>query len=145
MSCIQQNFPSKFEPNDAFYEKLEENTFVAFILRHPVCSVYLSRGVHEFGNWIDDSVFSCTSIGPFRVIRGKILVCLPSLFSLHLLAWNVFQRKLTILCRSKIFPLHDFLILFRCVCISGIYSVTQSLTIWQRWKFKFIGLSVSDS
>ena len=36
MSCIQQNFPSKFEPNDAFYEKLEENTFVAFILRHPV-------------------------------------------------------------------------------------------------------------
>ena len=77
-----------------------------------ICSVYLSRGVHEFGNWIDDSVFSCTSIGPFRVIRGKILVCLPSLFSLHLLAWNVFQRKLTILCRSKIFPLHDFLILF---------------------------------
>ena len=37
MSCIQQNFPSKFEPNDAFYEKLEENTFVAFILKHPVC------------------------------------------------------------------------------------------------------------
>ena len=36
MSCIQQNFPSKFEPNDAFYEKLEENTFVAFILKHPV-------------------------------------------------------------------------------------------------------------
>ena len=36
MSCIQQNFPSKFEPNDAFYEKLEQNTFVAFILRHPV-------------------------------------------------------------------------------------------------------------
>ena len=36
MSCIQQNFPSKFEPNDAFYEELEENTFVAFILRHPV-------------------------------------------------------------------------------------------------------------
>ena len=38
MSCIQQNFPSKFEPNDAFYEKLEENTFVAFILKHPVIS-----------------------------------------------------------------------------------------------------------
>ena len=36
MSCIQQNFPSKFEPNDAFYEKLEENTFVAFIMKHPV-------------------------------------------------------------------------------------------------------------
>ena len=36
MSCIQQNFPSKFEPYDAFYEKLEQNTFVAFILRHPV-------------------------------------------------------------------------------------------------------------
>ena len=36
MSCIQQNFPSKFEPNDAFYEKLEQNTFVAFILKHPV-------------------------------------------------------------------------------------------------------------
>ena len=36
MSCIQQNFPSKFEPNDAFYEKLEKNTFVAFILKHPV-------------------------------------------------------------------------------------------------------------
>ena len=36
MSCIQQNFPSKFEPNDAFYEMLEENTFVAFILKHPV-------------------------------------------------------------------------------------------------------------
>ena len=36
MSCIQQNFPSKFEPNDAFYWKLEENTFVAFILKHPV-------------------------------------------------------------------------------------------------------------
>ena len=30
MSCIQQNFPSKFDPNDAFYEKFEENTFVAF-------------------------------------------------------------------------------------------------------------------
>ena len=39
MSCIQQNFPSKFEPNDAFYEKLEENTFVAFILKHPVAVV----------------------------------------------------------------------------------------------------------
>ena len=38
MSCIQQNFPSKFEPNDAFYEKLEENTFVAVILKHPVVS-----------------------------------------------------------------------------------------------------------
>ena len=36
MSCIQQNFPSKFKPNDASYEKLEKNTFVAFILRHPV-------------------------------------------------------------------------------------------------------------
>ena len=35
MSCIQQNFPSKFEPNGAFYEKLEENTFVAFIMKHP--------------------------------------------------------------------------------------------------------------
>ena len=38
MSCIQQNFPSKFEPNGAFYEKLEENTFVAFIMKHPVPS-----------------------------------------------------------------------------------------------------------
>ena len=42
MSCIQQNFPSKFEPNDAFYEKLEENTFVAFILKHPVGPLRLS-------------------------------------------------------------------------------------------------------
>ena len=25
-----------FRPNDAFYEKLEENTFVAFIMKHPV-------------------------------------------------------------------------------------------------------------
>ena len=40
MSCIQQNFPSKFEPNDAFYEKLEENTFVAFILKHPVYNAH---------------------------------------------------------------------------------------------------------
>ena len=36
MSCIQQNFQSKFEPNDASYEKLDEDTFVAFILKHPV-------------------------------------------------------------------------------------------------------------
>ena len=47
MSCIKQNFPSKFEPNDAFYEKLEENTFVAFILKHPVC---LQNAV-EVLNW----------------------------------------------------------------------------------------------
>ena len=93
-----------------------------------ICSVYLSRGVHEFGNWIDDSVFSCTSIGPFRVIRGKFLVCLPSLFSLHLLAWNVFQRKLTILCRSKIFPLHDFLILFFCLLEEFYFFLVQILS-----------------
>ena len=43
MSCIQQNFPSKFEPNDAFYEKLEQNTFVAFILRHPVVELGLRK------------------------------------------------------------------------------------------------------
>ena len=58
MSCIQQNFPSKFEPNDAFYEKLEENTFVAFILKHPVCekTLPLPTGKHE-GLWpvMDDS------------------------------------------------------------------------------------------
>ena len=51
MSCIQQNFPSKFEPNDAFYEKLEENTFVAFIMKHPVLGTpskknnYLDRDI----------------------------------------------------------------------------------------------------
>ena len=46
MSCIQQNFPSKFEPYDAFYEKLEQNTFVAFILRHPVpCTSTIVRKV----------------------------------------------------------------------------------------------------
>ena len=45
MSCIQQNFPSKFEPNDAFYEKLEENTFVAFILKHPVRQAYLRYSI----------------------------------------------------------------------------------------------------
>ena len=47
MSCIQQNFPSKFEPNDAFYEKLEENTFVAFILRHPVFEWAVMNYEHE--------------------------------------------------------------------------------------------------
>ena len=36
MSCLQQNFPSKFEPNYVFYEKLEENTFVTFIMKQPV-------------------------------------------------------------------------------------------------------------
>ena len=36
MSSHQENFPSNFRSNDAFYENLEENTFVAFIMKHPV-------------------------------------------------------------------------------------------------------------
>ena len=112
------------------------------ITNYLICSVYLSRGVHEFGNWIEDSVFSCTSIGPFRVIRGKILVCLPSLFSLHLLAWNVFQRKLTILCRSKIFPLHDFLILFFCP-LEDFYFFLYRFYLLALFRFSLRGASLS--
>ena len=35
---MQDNFPSNILSYDAFYEKLEENTFVAVILKHPVYS-----------------------------------------------------------------------------------------------------------
>ena len=33
MSWHQLNFPSNFITHDAFYEKLEENTFEAFIMK----------------------------------------------------------------------------------------------------------------